>query len=220
VVQVILPVLDEVQALPQVLAGLPVEYEPIVVDNGSADGSASVARAHGAQVVFEPCRGFGSACWAGLVAARDETVCFMDCDGSFDGSDLPRVAEPVDRGDADLVLGSRIQASGAWPWHARLANRVLASVIGRCSGLVITDLGPMRAARRQPLLDLGLTDRAFGWPLEMVLRAVAAGWVVEEVPVSYHPRIGRSKVTGTLTGTARAVRDMSRVALDMTREGS
>lgn len=209
--EVILPVLDEAGALPGVLAGLPDGYVPLVVDNGSTDGSGDVARAHGARVVVEPQRGFGAACWAGLVAATAEVVCFMDCDGSFRGADLPRVAEPVMAGTADLVLGARQAVPDAWPIHARVANRVLAFELRRRTGRPLADLGPMRAARRRQLLDLGLVDRRFGWPLEMVLRAAAAGWRIEEVDVAYEPRVGRSKVTGTVKGTLRAVRDMAGV---------
>jgi glycosyltransferase involved in cell wall biosynthesis len=206
---VILPVLDEATAIPGVLASLPIDCTPLVVDNGSRDESARVATEHGARVVVEPRRGFGAACFTGLVAATTDIVSFMDCDGSFDGNDLARVIEPVARGDADLVVGARQPTTpGAWPWHARLANRVLVTEIRRRTGVTLRDLGPMRAARRASLLQLGLVDRRFGWPLEMVLRAAAAGWAVDEVPVAYSPRIGRSKVTGTLVGTARTTRDM------------
>jgi glycosyltransferase involved in cell wall biosynthesis len=205
---VVLPVLDEREALPWVLERMPAGYEPIVVDNGSTDGSGELARALGARVVNEPVRGFGAACYAGLLAARTEVVCFMDCDASLDPRDLPRVAEPVAASDGDLVLGAR-GASGSL--HGRLANRALAFELRRRAGVRLTDLGPMRAARREPLLGLGLRDRRFGWPLEMVVRAAAAGWVVREVPVSHLPRRGRSKVTGTVRGTLRAVRDMAAV---------
>ncbi|MCZ7524956.1 MAG: glycosyltransferase family 2 protein [Acidimicrobiia bacterium] len=208
---VVLPVLDEEAAIPGVLAGLPAGYTPIVVDNGSADGSGDVARTLGARVVEEPRRGFGAACWAGLLAATADVVCFMDCDGSLDGGDLPRVAGPVESGRADLVLGARHAARDAWPVHARLANRYLAHRIRHATGAPLTDLGPMRAARRDALLALGLADRRFGWPLEMVLKAGRAGWRIHEVDVSYAPRVGRSKVTGTVRGTLRAVRDMAAV---------
>jgi glycosyltransferase involved in cell wall biosynthesis len=208
---VVLPVLDEVEALPWVLGRMPAGYEPIVVDNGSADGSAQVAAALGARVVREPQRGFGAACFAGLVAAPDGVVCFMDCDASFDPRDLPRVAEPVIGGHADLVLGARRAERGAWPLHARAANRALAFELRRRTGVALRDLGPMRAARRDALLSLAIADRRFGWPLEMVLRAAAAGWRIADVDVAYRPRAGRSKVTGTLRGTARAVRDMAAV---------
>jgi glycosyltransferase involved in cell wall biosynthesis len=206
---VVLPVLNERQALPWVLERMPAGYEPIVVDNGSTDGSGSLARSLGAQVVVEPRPGFGAACFAGLMAARSDVVCFMDCDASFDPRDLPRVAEPVAAGDADLVLAAR-GCTGSL--HGRLANRALAWELRRRCGVQLTDLGPMRAARREPLLALELRDRRFGWPLEMVVRAATAGWRVDEVTVPYRPRrAGRSKVTGTVGGTLRAVRDMEEV---------
>jgi dTDP-L-rhamnose 4-epimerase len=209
---VVLPVLDEAEAIPGVLARLPRDYEPIVVDNDSTDGSARVASSLGARVVVEPARGFGAACFTGLRAATSDVVCFMDCDGSLDPRELPLVASPVIAGDADLVLGARrATGTGAWPLHARLANRALAGVMTRRAGARLRDLGPMRAAPREALLQLGVTDRRFGWPLEMVVRAAAAGWRILEVPVAYAPRIGRSKVTGTVRGTARAVLDMARV---------
>jgi glycosyltransferase involved in cell wall biosynthesis len=203
---VVLPVLDEREAIPWVLSRMPAGYEPLVVDNGSRDGSGALARRLGARVVFEPSPGFGAACFAGLVAARQDVVCFMDCDASLDPRDLPAVTAALDT--ADLVLGAR---RGAGPLHARVANRALALELRRRTGIRLTDIGPMRAARREALLALGLRDRRFGWPLEMVLRAAAAGWTVREVPVSARPRAGRSKVTGTVRGTARAVRDMAAV---------
>jgi glycosyltransferase involved in cell wall biosynthesis len=205
---VILPVLNEREALPWVLARMPAGYEPIVVDNGSSDGSAALAAALGARVVREPRPGFGAACFTGLRAAGADVVCFMDCDASLDPCELPLVADPVAAGDADLALGAR---RGAWAAHARLANRVLALELRRRTGVRLTDLGPMRATRRDALLELDIRDRRFGWPLEMVLRAAAAGWAIREVPVGYAERAGRSKVTGTVRGTARAVRDMAAV---------
>jgi glycosyltransferase involved in cell wall biosynthesis len=209
---VVLPVLDEREALPWVLERMPPGYDPIVVDNGSTDGSGELAAALGARVVREQTPGFGAACFAGLTAARAELVCFMDCDASFDPRELSRVTDPVAHGTADLVLGARRPAPGAsWPAHARLANGVLALELRRRAGVRITDIGPMRAARREALLALGIRDRRFGWPLEMVLRASAAGWRIEEAPVTYLAREGRSKVTGTVRGTVRAVRDMAGV---------
>ncbi len=208
---VVLPALNEADAIAAVLDGLPADFDAIVVDNGSDDGTADVARAGGARVVVEPRRGFGAACFAGLAAATSDVVCFMDCDGSFSGADLPLVTAPVVAGESDLVLGARRADPGAWPLHARLANQVLAWEIRRRTSLRLRDLGPMRAARREALLDLGLVDRRFGWPLEMVLRSWQAGWRIDEVEVGYAPRVGRSKVTGTVGGTARTVRDMARL---------
>ena len=208
-IDVVLPVLDEALALPWVLGRMPPGFRPIVADNGSSDGSAEIAAALGARVVREPRRGFGAACFAGLDAATADVVCFMDCDGSLDPCDLGRVADPVLASDADLVLGARRPAPGAWPAHARVLNRGLAAYLAQSRGLAITDLGPMRCARREALLALGIADRRFGWPLEMVLRARAAGWRVAETPVAYRPRKGRSKVTGTVRGTVRTVRDMA-----------
>ncbi len=211
-IDVILPVLDEAQALPAVLSGFPAGYAPLVVDNGSTDGSALVAERCGARVVSEPQRGFGAACFTGLLAARSELVCFMDADGSLDPAELPRVSSPVSAGSLELCLGTRRPEPGAWPLHARAANRVIALEVWRRSGVAVTDLGPMRCGPREPLLALALQDRAFGWPLEMVLAAAQARWRIGEVPVSYRQRAGgRSKVTGSARGTLRAVRDMSRL---------
>lgn len=205
----ILPALDEAQSLPGVLAAMPRGFNALVVDNGSTDGTAEVARSWGAEVVHEPQRGFGAACFAGLRAARTSVVCFMDCDGSLDPQQLPLVADPVRTGSVDLCLGARLPERDAWPWHARLANRTLAFELRRRTGAALTDLGPMRAGRREDLLALDLRNRGSGWPLEMVLRSGAAGWRIAEVSVAYRPRTGgRSKVSGSIRGTARAIREM------------
>ncbi len=207
---VILPVLDEAPAIPGVLAAMPDGYRPIVVDNGSTDASAAIAAEFEALVVSEPRRGFGAACFAGLLAAEADVVCFMDCDGSLDPADLPGVVALLDQG-ADLAIGARRAARGAWPVHARIANRVLARELRRRTGIALEDIGPMRAAHRQALLDLDLRDRRSGWPLEMVVKAVAAGWSVVDAPVPYAERQGRSKVTGTVRGTIQAIGDMSAI---------
>lgn len=212
----ILPVLDEAAAIPWVLERMPDGYHPIVVDNGSTDGSGEIAAGLGAEVVRASQRGFGAACWTGLNAATAEVVCFMDCDASLDPAYLTTVAGPISAGTVDLVLGARDAQRGAWPPHARVANRWLARRVRRRYGYALRDLGPMRAAGRQSLLDLGLLDRRSGWPLEMVLRAGNAGWRVIEVPVPYLPREGRSKVTGTVGGTLQAVRDMRRQLAELT----
>ncbi|OAR26982.1 glycosyltransferase [Streptomyces sp. ERV7] len=211
-VDVVLPCLDEAGALPWVLGRIPEGWRAVVVDNGSTDGSAEIARTLGATVVHEARRGFGAACHAGLLAARAEYVCFCDCDGSLDPGLLAPFVREVAAGDADLVLGRRrTTARGAWPPHARAGNLALSRMLRRRTGLRLHDLGPLRAARRAPLLALGVADRRSGYPLEMVVRAADAGWRVREHDVPYLPRTGRSKVTGTWRGTWQAVRDMRAV---------
>ena len=211
-VDVVLPCLNEEAALPWVLDRMPEGYRAIVVDNGSTDSSAAVAREHGAIVVTESRRGFGAAAHAGLLAATAPVVAFCDADASMDPRDLPLVALPVLDGELDLVLGRRRPTSrGAWPVHARIANRALALLMRRATGLRLHDLGPMRAANREAMVALDLQDRRSGYPLETVLRAHSAGWRIAEVDAPYSPRVGRSKVTGTVRGTITAVRDMSRL---------
>lgn len=206
---IVLPCLDEAAALPWVLRRIPAGWRAIVVDNGSTDGSAEIARSLGATVVHEPRRGFGAACHAGLTAATADIVCFCDCDASLDPGLLEPFVRQVDAGRADLVLSRRRPRSrGAWPPHARVGNAVLARMLHRRTGVRLHDLGPMRAARREALLDLALTDRRSGYPLQMVVRAADAGWRIEERDVPYLPRTGKSKVTGTWRGTWHAVRDM------------
>jgi len=208
---VILPALNEAAAIEWVLRRMPPGFRAIVVDNGSTDGSAERATSLGATVVTAERRGFGAACFAGLTAATSEIVCFMDCDASLDPAALPLLVGYVERNEFDLVLGSRVARRGAWPIHARIANKALAANVRRRTGLDVRDLGPMRAARRIGLMQLDIQDRRSGWPLEMVLRAASNGWKVKDVPVEYSERAGRSKVTGTLRGTIQAVGDMSRL---------
>lgn len=208
---VVLPCLNEAAALPGVLAALPPGARAIVVDNGSTDGSAEIARRAGAVVVEERRRGYGAAVHAGLQAATAPVVAFCDADGSFDLAQLDRVAGPVHRGETDLMFGRRRVASrSAWPIHARFANTVLLAMVRRRTGLTMRDLGPFRAGRRDLLLDLGMEDRRSGYPLELLLRAWRKGLRIGETDVSYRPRTGRSKVTGTLRGTVIAVADMRR----------
>ncbi|GAA4267665.1 glycosyltransferase family 2 protein [Frondihabitans peucedani] len=210
VVDVILPCLDEEQALPWILGRLPEGYRAIVVDNGSTDRSAEVARGLGATVVSESRRGFGAAAHAGLLAATADIVAFCDADASMDPQDLPLLVAPVAAGEVELTLGRRRPTvRGAWPIHARIANLVLARLMRRASGVRLHDLGPMRAARRADLLALDLQDRRSGYPLEMVLRGSESGFRIRELDTPYTPRIGKSKVTGTLRGTIRAIQDMS-----------
>jgi glycosyltransferase involved in cell wall biosynthesis len=220
-VTVILPALNEAAALPTALASFPPGVSLLVVDNGSTDQTATVAAAHGAQVVAEPRRGFGAACWAGVQAAAGEVLVFADADGSFDGADLPAVAGPVLRGEADLVVGSRLarRAPGAMSALAVLENRLLGLACRLLFGVPLSDLGPFRAIRREVLLGLGVTDRGSGWPLEMIGRAGQVGLRVVEVPVCYRPRAGgRSKVSGSVRGTVRAVTAMAAVTLALLRE--
>ncbi|WP_127506222.1 glycosyltransferase family 2 protein [Actinoplanes solisilvae] len=213
---VVLPCLNEAPALRRLLGRMPAGYRAIVADNGSTDGSAQVARDFGVPVVTVPQPGYGAAVHAGLLAAdpTDGVVCVMDADGSFDPADLPLVADPVRAGAVRLAVGRRRPVNrDAWPAHARLANAVLARRLRRTTGLNVHDIGPMRAARRDDLLSLGLRDRRFGYPLELLIAAARARWTVAEVDVAYHRRTAgtRSKVTGTVRGTARAIRDMSAV---------
>ncbi|OHV38645.1 glycosyltransferase [Parafrankia colletiae] len=215
-VDVVLPCLDEAAALPWVLERIPAGYRAIVADNGSTDGSAELARGLGAHVVDVPMRGYGAAVHAGLLAARAPIVCVCDADASLDPTELPRLVGPVSAGEVDLVVGRRRTTQrGAWPLHARTGNAIVARQLRRRCGAPVRDIGPMRVARREALLALGVADRRFGYPLELLARAAAADWRIAEVDVPYLPRRGRSKVTGTALGTARAVRDMSAVLRSM-----
>ncbi|USX52931.1 glycosyltransferase family 2 protein [Lentzea sp. HUAS12] len=208
---VVLPCLDEAAALPAVLASLPPGHRAIVVDNGSSDGSPEVAAACGALVVHESRRGYGAAVHTGLLAATSDLVAFADADGSLDLAELPAMAELL--ADADLVVGRRRPVSAAaWPWHARAGNAVIASLLRR-RGLEVHDIAPLRVCRREALLALDVRDRAFGYPLELLVRAASAGWRVREVDVAYRPRAAgtKSKVSGSVRGTLRAARDMAGV---------
>jgi glycosyltransferase involved in cell wall biosynthesis len=211
-VDLILPCLNEAAALPWVLGRLPAEVRAVVVDNGSTDGSREIAADLGATVVSCPLRGYGAACQAGLEASTASVVAFLDADASLDPRQLIRVTAPVLTGQVDLMLGRRRPVSRkSWRWHLQLANAELSRRIRRRTGVRLHDLGPMRAAHREGLLGLGLADRRSGYPLETVVRAADAGWRIAEVDVDYLPRSGRSKVTGTPLGAARAVRDMTKV---------
>ncbi len=207
-VDIVLPCLDEAEALPGVLAAMPAGYRVLVVDNGSTDDTVAVATACGATVVSEPRRGYGAAVHAGLLTATADLVGVLDADGSLPPQALPQLVAEAANG-TDLAVGRRIPQAGAWPWHARAGNIVLAAVL-RHQGLPVHDIAPIRVGRRQALLDLGVTDRACGYPLELLLRAGAAGWRVREFDVEYRPRAGgRSKVSGSVRGTVRAARDMA-----------
>jgi glycosyltransferase involved in cell wall biosynthesis len=208
-VVVVIPAIDEEPAIGRVLAAIPGSVsEIILVDNGSRDRTADVARAMGATVVHEPRRGYGQACLAGIAAAGDaDVLVFLDGDGSDHPEQLDDVLGPVVRGEADLVIGSRAlgrRAPGAHPWHAVLGTRLCVSLMNRLVGTQATDLGPFRAISAVALRRLGMSDRDFGWTVQMQLLARRHGLRVLEVPVDYRPRIGRSKVSGTVVGSLRA----------------
>ena len=209
---VLLPCLDEAAALPWIMGRMPTGFRPLVIDNGSRDGSAQLAADLGATVVHTERRGYGAACHAGLVAATAPLIAVMDADASLDPLQLPDLIAPLVRGEADLVVGvRRLTHRRAQPWTLRLANAELARRVRRRTGLSLRDIGPMRAARREALLGLDIQDRRSGYPVETVVRAADAGWRVAAVDTDYLLRRGRSKVTGTPLGAWRAVRDISTV---------
>src|SRR5438309_5843790 len=209
-VSVIIPTHNEVQAIGRVLADLPsaLVTEVIVVDSNSTDGTSDLARSMGAEVIQEPRRGYGRACLTGLANAKNpDVVVFLDGDYSDRPSELPIVLTPILEGLADITLGSRLQdrrSAAALPWHQALGNRLAASLIRLLYGLQISDLGPFRAARAEVLRALALEQTTYGWAVEIILKGALAGFRVVEVPVSYHPRIGKSKISGTLKGTVGA----------------
>ena len=207
-VTVVIPCRDEAGALPGVLARIPEGYRALVVDNGSTDGTADVARAHGADVVHQPIPGYGSAVDAGVRAAQSDIVCTIDGDGSMEPSDLIDLVALLNDG-ADLAVGRRRPVErGVWPLHSQMGSRAAARRLSRRHGLDIHDIGPMRAARRERLLELPITDMRFGYPVELLALAGEAGWTVAETDVSYSPRTaGESKVSGSLVGSLRAARD-------------
>ena len=209
---VLLPCLDEAAALPWIMGRMPTGFRPLVIDNGSRDGSAQLAADLGATVLHAERRGYGAACHAGLVAATAPLIAVMDADASLDPLQLPDLIAPLVGGEADLVVGvRRLTHRRAQPWTLRLANAELARRVRRRTGLSLRDIGPMRAARREALLGLDIQDRRSGYPVETVVRAADAGWRVAAVDTDYLLRRGRSKVTGTPLGAWRAVRDISTV---------
>lgn len=207
-VTVVLPCLNEAESLPAVLAAIPAGYQTLVVDNNSTDGTAEVARRHGADVVTETRRGYGAAVHAGVLAASTPVVAVLDADGSLDPGELPALVGELDRG-ADMATGRRRPARGLrWPWHARLGTAVVCWRLRRRHGLPVHDIAPMRVARRDALLALEVADRRSGYPLELLLRAAQADWRVVERDVAYGPRTGgKSKVSGSLRGSVIAALD-------------
>lgn len=210
----ILPCRDEALALVGLLPQVPQDFAVIVVDNGSSDDTAAVAERLGATVIREERPGYGSAVHAGVLAATHDYVAFMDGDGSFDPAELLPMLADVTDGRADIAVGRRRPVSrGVWPWHARAGNAVIAAWLRRRIGMDAHDIAPMRVCRRQALLDLGVEDRRFGYPVELLQKATRAGWRFVERDVTYHPRAAgtRSKVSGSLVGTVRAARDFWKV---------
>ncbi len=210
----VLPCRDEAAALPGVLGRVPEGFRVVVVDNGSTDGTAEVARSLGAVVVQEPAPGYGAAVHAGVVASAAEYVAVLDGDGSMDPRDLLPLLDDVRAGRATMACGRRRPAGrGVWPWHARAGNAAVLGWLRRRTGLPVHDIAPARVCRRSDLLDLGVEDRRFGYPVELLVRAQRAGWVLTEHDISYRPRAEgtRSKVSGSVRGTLRAGRDFARV---------
>ena len=209
-VSVIIPTHNEAQAIERVLADLPSDLttEVIVVDSNSTDGTPEIAARMGARVIQEPRRGYGRACLTGLAAADSpDVVVFLDGDYSDRPAELPLLIAPILEGQADITLGSRLHGSssdGALPWHQAFGNRLAASLIRPLYGVDISDLGPFRAGRADVLRALALEEMTYGWAVEMILKGALAGYRVVEVPVSYYPRIGKSKISGTLKGTVGA----------------
>jgi len=209
-VSVIIPTHNEAGAIARVVGDLPTDLttEVIVVDNKSNDGTPEIAAKLGARVIHEPRRGYGRACLTGLAAANSpDVVVFLDGDYSDRPSELPILLSPITEGRADITLGSRLQdrrSAGALPWHQAFGNRLAAGLIRLLYGLKITDLGPFRAGRADVLRSLALEETTYGWAVEMILKGALDGFRVVEVPVSYYPRIGKSKISGTLKGTVGA----------------
>jgi glycosyltransferase involved in cell wall biosynthesis len=209
-VSVIIPTHNEAQAISRVLADLPSNLvtEVIVVDSNSTDGTPDLARKMGAQVIHEPRRGYGRACLTGLANAQNpDVVVFLDGDYSDRPSELPIILAPITEGRADITLGSRLTSksnAGALPWHQSLGNRLAAALIRLLYGVKVSDLGPFRAGRADVLRDLALEEATYGWAVEMILKGAIAGFRIVEVPVSYYPRIGKSKIGGTVKGTLGA----------------
>jgi glycosyltransferase involved in cell wall biosynthesis len=209
-VSVVIPTRNEAQAIGQVLADLPSELvnEVIVVDNHSSDGTPAIASRMGARVISEARRGYGRACLTGLAAASaPDVVVFLDGDYSDRPAELPLLLAPIAEGRADITIGSRLagpRTPGALPWHALFGNWLAAGLITHLYRVKISDLGPFRAARADALRAVELEETTYGWAVELILKGAIHGFRIAEVPVSYHPRIGKSKISGTLRGTVGA----------------
>ena len=214
VCDLVLPCRDEGPALRALLPTVPDTFTVIVVDNGSTDDTAAVARSLGARVVAEARPGYGAAVQAGVTAATADLVAVMDGDGSFAAADLVQLLDEVRTGRSDLATGRRRPVRrGVWPWHARAGNVAVLWWLRRRAGLPVHDIAPMRVCRREALLALDVRDRRFGYPVELLQKAQQAGWRITETDVAYHPRAEgtRSKVSGSVRGTVRAAHDFARV---------
>jgi len=209
-ISIVIPTHNEADAIGHVLADLPADFvsEVLVVDSNSTDGTPEIASKLGARVIPESRRGYGRACLTGLAAASNpDIVVFLDGDYSDRPAELPILLAPILDGRADITIGSRLgehSTPGALPWHAAFGNHLAAFLIRRLYGARITDLGPFRAARTDVLRRLDLQETTYGWAVEMILKGALQGFRIVEVPVSYYPRIGKSKISGTLKGTVGA----------------
>lgn len=208
-VSVVIPTYNEAASIGRVLADIPrLVDEVLVVDSESSDGTATIAREMGAKVLHEPRRGYGRACLTGLAAVNaPDVVVFLDGDYSDRPAEMPLLLDPLRVRSAEIVVGSRLageRAAGSMPWHAVVGNRIAAGLITFFSNVHLTDLGPFRAARYDALLSLGLRESTYGWPVEMIVKGARHGFRIIEVPVSYHPRLGSSKISGTFRGSLGA----------------
>ena len=209
-VSVVIPTRNEAQAIARVLADLPSDQvtEVIVVDNNSTDGTAEIAARLGAQVICEPRRGYGQACLTGIAYTHaPDVLVFLDGDYSDRPAELPLLLAPIAGDRADITIGSRLagpRVAGALPWHARFGNWLAAGLIRNLYGPKISDLGPFRAVRADVLRAVDLEETTYGWAVELILKGATQGFRIVEVPVSYHPRIGKSKISGTFRGTLGA----------------
>jgi glycosyltransferase involved in cell wall biosynthesis len=209
-VSVIIPALNEAESIGEVLSSIPyhTDLEVLVVDGGSVDDTSSIAKECGARVISEPRRGYGWACASGLVAAQGKVVVFMDADGANDPGEIPKLVTPITDDNMGLVLGSRLRGKiepGAMPWHQFVGNWLSARLIHLLYGLPLSDLSPFRAVLRDKLFNLDMQEMTYGYPTEMIAKAARGGWQVQEVPVSFHPRLGgKSKISGTWKGSALA----------------